>query len=115
MKWYRFRQNNSEGRHKEPAHDVFIEAPNDCYANAIAIYYKLYFDGCDNGVDCKCCGDRWFKASPRDAYDWEVIENHIAWNRPNLKDDSGLPLVAFAALGKELVFSVQDVEKNAQS
>lgn len=27
---------------------------------ARAIYIGIYFNGCDTGADCTCCGDRWY-------------------------------------------------------
>lgn len=63
MNWYHFRQNNSGGsfvhEDNELSHHVFIEAMDSTHANAIATKLGVYFDGCDRGMDCSCCGDRW--------------------------------------------------------
>lgn len=67
MKWYSFRQNNSGGRWHAPAIQVFIQAPSARVANALAEDYGLYFNGCAEGQDCSCCGDRWSPAS--ESYD----------------------------------------------
>lgn len=70
--WYAYRQNNSGGRFE---HDevrgvsilVVIEAESASAANSKAEKLGIYFDGCEDGIDCECCGDRWYQASERDA------------------------------------------------
>lgn len=60
-----FTQNNSGGRY-DVDHDagisieVIVEglSRGDIYDRAETI--GLYFDGCDTGRDCSCCGDRWY-------------------------------------------------------
>lgn len=42
-----------------PAHHVVIEARDADHANEIALLNGIYFDGCESGNDCSCCGDRW--------------------------------------------------------
>lgn len=66
MKFYAFHQNNSGGRFTFDkkagiTHIVIIEAPNAEAANDRAEQIGLYFNGCDEGRDCNCCGDRWFQ------------------------------------------------------
>lgn len=63
-KYFEFNQNNSGGSFEvdEKAgigHSVIIEANNAIHANAIAENIGIYFNGCDSGSDCPCCGDRW--------------------------------------------------------
>lgn len=58
-KFYHFHQNNSGGSFDGPAINVIVEAINAAHANTIAEEHGLYFDGCDKGIDCGCCGDRW--------------------------------------------------------
>lgn len=58
MKWYHFRQNNSGGSFLGPK-NVLVQAPSASTANALAQDYGVYFDGCEAGLDCECCGDRW--------------------------------------------------------
>jgi len=65
--FYNFRQNNSGGGFiiDEKAGisvTVIIEADNAEDANSKALDIGLYFDGCDDGRDCPCCGDRWHGA-----------------------------------------------------
>ena len=62
MSFYHFNQNNSGGRFVRTEaldHHVFIEAASQDEAVAKAESIGIYFDGCDSGSDCPCCGDRW--------------------------------------------------------
>ena len=64
MPFFTFSQNNSGGsfdfdEEQGITHYVVIEARDAEDANVTAIMKGLYFDGCDNGMDCSCCGDRW--------------------------------------------------------
>lgn len=69
MAFYTFRQNNSGGSFSEPALRVIVEASSTDNANVIAQTLGVYFDGCDIGRDCPCCGDRWSRAWDHDCYD----------------------------------------------
>jgi hypothetical protein len=65
MKYFHFSQNNSGGHFcfYEPegiTHHVVIQAKDADDANNRAVGIGLYFDGCENGQDCECCGDRWY-------------------------------------------------------
>ena len=67
MAWFEYCQNNSGGyfdinpdRGIGPR--VWIEAPDAAAADSIAGSKGVYFDGCDDGLDCSCCGDRWYGA-----------------------------------------------------
>jgi len=70
--FYEFRQTNSGGFNvidKERGLNKFviIEASSPEKANRIATdHVGIYFDGCAEGLDCSCCGDRWNRA---DSYD----------------------------------------------
>lgn len=71
MGFYRFNQNNSGGSFVEDedlTHTVFIEAGSAKEANARAENFGIYFDGCNSGIDCDCCGDRWYEAGEGDYY-----------------------------------------------
>lgn len=62
MIFYHFRQNNSGGKLISDdivSTHVFIEAPNSRLANIVAENIGIYFNGCLDGIDCSCCGDRW--------------------------------------------------------
>ena len=71
-KFYQFRQNNSGGSFDHSEADgigwlVVIEANSADHANQRAERIGLYFDGCSDGIDCSCCGDRWYPANEQDA------------------------------------------------
>ncbi len=66
-KFFHFSQNNSGGSfaYDEAAGitaHVIIEAASSDDANRRAEEAGIYFDGCDAGIDCDCCGDRWHPA-----------------------------------------------------
>ena len=61
--YYHFRQNNSGGSFhfddRGITINVIVEAESERVAIARAEDIGLYFDGCEKGMDCDCCGDRW--------------------------------------------------------
>ena len=60
--FFEYSQNNSGGSFKiseSVTTHVVIEAHDADHANRIAEEIGIYFDGCDKGMDCSCCGDRW--------------------------------------------------------
>lgn len=96
--FYHYNQNNSGGTFVEDnktgiTHHVIIEATEPLHANALAELLGLYFNGCERGMDCNCCGDRWTPAYEGDAYpsiygteikkgdtyDWLQWTDHIAF------------------------------------
>jgi hypothetical protein len=71
-KFYTFSQNNSGGFFNNDhasavAEYVIIEAKSAIAANAKAKDIGIYFDGCKFGIDCSCCGDRWYSVDEYDA------------------------------------------------
>ena len=63
--FYEFTQNNSGGSFVADArvgYAVIIEASNLKEANSRAEDVGIYFNGCEDGLDCPCCGDRWHPA-----------------------------------------------------
>ena len=61
-RFFHFSQNNSGGSFvidETLAHHVIIEAYDALDANTRAMQIGIYFNGCDSGMDCQCCGDRW--------------------------------------------------------
>ena len=63
--FYLYNQNNSGGGFDSDdsvCHYVIIEANNAEQANDKAKSIGIYFDGCETGMDCPCCGDRWSEA-----------------------------------------------------
>lgn len=78
MKFYTFSQNNSGGRFdffpsKGISLNVIIEASSADDANDRAERAGLYFDGCEAGQDCECCGDRWSRAWMNDGKDSPMV------------------------------------------
>ncbi len=64
--FYEFTQNNSGGSFDvddKLCHRLFIEELSEGAAIAKAKDMGVYFDGCDSGIDCDCCGDRWYEPS----------------------------------------------------
>lgn len=62
-KFYVFSQNNSGGSFvvdDKLCHRLFIEATDEGEAVRIAESMGVYFNGCAQGIDCSCCGDRWY-------------------------------------------------------
>lgn len=65
--FFTYNQNNSGGSFTYDkvwgiSEYVIIEADSADEANDIAEGIGLYFDGCADGMDCECCGDRWYRA-----------------------------------------------------
>ena len=87
-RFYHFSQNNSGGSFDVQPNEgidvnVIIEAPSAPEANTIAEGIGIYFNGCSTGIDCSCCGDRWYKV---DYY--EGSEKPGIYGNPFEKDDS---------------------------
>lgn len=73
MKFYTYIQNNSGGRYYGYQY-VIIEASSYVEANSKVGKYGVYFDGCNDGRDCPCCGDRWHSLwSEKDGYPYPAI------------------------------------------
>lgn len=74
LKFFCYVQNNSGGVFQvddKVTHYVIIEATDAQHANTLAQRVGIYFNGCDDGTDCSCCGDRWYPA-------WEEEEGDDA-------------------------------------
>ena len=70
LKWFTYNQNNSGGSfHKDKDVDVYviIQATSFKEANDFAKAIGIYFGGVAYGVDCGCCGDRWYPADKMDG------------------------------------------------
>jgi len=62
-RFFTYGQNNSGGVFDltdDVTHWVIVEAEDSDSANAKLEHLGGYFDGCENGRDCSCCGDRWY-------------------------------------------------------
>jgi hypothetical protein len=62
--FFTFNQNNSGGSFDFDVdsgitHIVVIEAATKELALEKAVGIGIYFNGCETGKDCECCGDRW--------------------------------------------------------
>lgn len=96
LQWYNFRQNNSGGSFDSPAINVLVQAPSGGLANALAETVGVYFDGCESGRDCPCCGDRWSSLWDDDTgtehptiYGESIPEHLIesrAWETPGIPE-----------------------------
>lgn len=79
--FYTYRQNNSGGFFRGPAKYVIIEAHNREMANSLAELHDVYFDGCEAGADCSCCGDRWYRTYDKGTKSPEIygktIQEHV--------------------------------------
>jgi len=91
MGFYHFRQNNSGGNFIFDATrglsvHVIVEGDGIDEVNFRANKIGLYFDGCDYGIDCDCCGDRWSR--PIDELDCKpmVYGDPVNGNEPCPKD-----------------------------
>ncbi len=63
-KFWTFGQNNSGGsfdydEERGITHYVIVEAVDEAHAISRAENIGLYWNGCEIGMDCDCCGDRW--------------------------------------------------------
>jgi len=64
IKIYEFNQNNSGGSFvvdDKLCHRLLIEAESVDEASDIAENLGVYYNGCESGMDCECCGDRWYR------------------------------------------------------
>ena len=71
-KVYLFDQNNSFGRfikNDTLCPRVYITAKNAEEANRKAESIGIHFDGVADGIDCPCCGDRWYPVNENDIVD----------------------------------------------
>lgn len=78
MKFFTFSQNNSGGSfdflpNRGISHYVIVEARDSDEANDRAERIGLYFDGCESGADCECCGDRWSRAWATEGKDVPMV------------------------------------------
>jgi hypothetical protein len=75
-KFYEISQNNSGGSFTlddKLCHRLFIEADSSDEAASIAENLGCYWDGCETGQDCSCCGDRWYRPWNSDGINLDEI------------------------------------------
>lgn len=98
LKWFRYWQNNSGGYFKNPARIVYIQAEDEEQANEIAENNDIYFNGCADGFDCSCCGDRW-------SLPWDETEGTLVIDKEDLKNEmaerEGIPKIMIVPFNHE--------------
>lgn len=92
--FFLFSQNNSGGTFDiddKVAPTVIIEANSAAAANDYAEGIGIYFNGCDAGTDCSCCGDRWYKQYG-DEPEYKTLEEVEAeWSNPVKRYEGNFP------------------------
>jgi hypothetical protein len=89
-KFFTFNQNNSGGsfdydEQSGITHYVIVEAYDLKHAMGRAEDIGIYFNGVDEGLDCECCGDRWYEPySDEGSNEPQVYDQH-----PSKKEPSG--------------------------
>ena len=79
--FYQFDQNNSYGHFdvdENVCHRLFIEADSLEEATDKAESLGCYWDGVENGIDCPCCGDRWYSGDEVDLEKY-ATEGYTVW------------------------------------
>ena len=85
---YSFNQNNSGGYYTKPAKHIIVkDARDEKHATEIALKVGMYFDGVAAGLDCDCCGDRWYNL----AHEYDHINEAIADASYDLCTGDGVP------------------------
>jgi hypothetical protein len=85
MKFFCFNQNNSGGtydRGDNVSEYVIVEANDAAHANDRAEAIGIYFDGVEDGRDCPCCGNRWYR-----MYDGEGEDVPTVYGEPVSQGD----------------------------
>lgn len=119
MSFFLYTQNNSGGgfdfdETRGLTHYVIVEAASADEANERAREIGIYFNGCDSGQDCACCGDRWDEAGSYDEEDQPEIYGEPAhdftgttWMEP------GKEVCVHYADGRKLWYGAQEKRKKA--
>lgn len=77
MPFFEFIQNNSGGsfvQNETLCHIVIIEAGGLNEALDKAEDLGCYFDGVSKGIDCPCCGDRWYPPYSSDGMEFPYVD-----------------------------------------
>lgn len=77
--FYTYNQNNSGGvfkTNKHLKHFVIIEANSAEEANEKAEDLGIYFNGVEKGIDCPCCGNRWYEVE-----DWQAEKEPLIFGK----------------------------------
>lgn len=83
--WFEYSQNNSGGSFDiQPQYGigprVWIEAASGEDADERALNLGIYFDGCEKGYDCDCCGDRWYPQWGDSGEEYPEINSQYDFN-----------------------------------
>ncbi len=95
--YWEFTQNNSGGsfvENEKLAHRVIIEAYSSEEACSKATEIGIYFNGCDEGMDCPCCGNRWYPpySNVEIPYYWGSINLEMAEKISSIYDAEPAPV-----------------------
>lgn len=104
--FYNFSQNNSGGSftvNDKLCNNVVIEATSAEEANDIAENLGIYFNGCNTGNDCSCCGDRWYPRNESDKID--IDEINTKWNGSEVSNYDVKKLDKLNAIYKDFEFT----------
>lgn len=99
MAFYQWNQNNSGGFFvvdDKLCHRIIIEASTLDEAEQKAFDMGVYYNGCEDGTDCDCCGDRWYDADtvdiPSEYHPCDNVEdyaqklaNYYGWTTPDIR------------------------------
>lgn len=101
MPFYHYSQNNSGGAFDYDenlglTHHVVIEAADELEADARFEGIGGYFNGGEDGIDCECCGDRWYPTSSYYVADYPHIYSR------ELSHDAPVHLLSFMDVGREI-------------
>jgi hypothetical protein len=93
MSFFIWNQNNSGGHFVVDDNltwRVVIEADTYKQAEYKALNLGIYYNGCDDGRDCSCCGDRWYNGSELDTENQTLVEylqeyaDEYGWESPSV-------------------------------
>ena len=86
---YSFHQNNSGGFYALPAKNIIVKDARDSeHATEIAMAAGMYFNGVSRGIDCECCGDRWYGMD----YEFNTVEEAIESAKRSDFGDNSVPM-----------------------
>lgn len=108
-KFYEFSQTNSGGSFDvddKLCHRLIIEAESEEKAVAIAEELGCYWDGVNNGNDCPCCGDRWY----RFASEIDIETYNEKWNGMEISEWQTSSVVDHDKAIEELKIKYPNVE-----
>lgn len=115
-KFYEFSQNNSGGSfdsNDKLCHWLIIEANDEEHAIEIAESLGCYWNGVDKGLDCECCGNRWYpypyEIKIDKGYPLSEYNSNLEYVKEKYKNFSFLeePKIVEKKIGKTLYTNVE--------